>query len=78
MDEDQGVEALMREAMSLRRRMCHMPKNPFCEVCRRAGMYKSKTIKLRHDPLESPGHLEPVSKFGERLASDFTIVKYIK
>lgn len=34
-------------------------------------MFKSKTTKLRHDPLESRGHLESVSKFGERLASDF-------
>ena len=76
-DEGQGGEALMREAMSrmsLRHRMCHMPKNPYCEVCRRARMYKSKTTKLRHNPLESRGHFKPVSKFGERLACDFTIV----
>ena len=73
-DDGQGGEALMREPMSLRHRMCHMPKNPFCQVCRRARMYKSKTTKLRHKPLESRGHLEPVSKFGERLASDFIIV----
>ena len=73
-DEGQGGEALMREAMSLRHRMCQMPKNPYCEICRRARMYKSKTTKLRHDPLESRGHLEPISKFGERLASDFIIV----
>ena len=37
-------------------------------------MFKPKTTKLRHDPLESRGHLEPVSKFGERWASDFKIV----
>ena len=37
-------------------------------------MYKFKTTKLRHEPLVSRGHLEPVSKFGERLASDFIIV----
>ena len=31
-------EELLRESMSLRHRLCHMPKNPYCETCRRARM----------------------------------------
>ena len=37
-------------------------------------MYKSKTARVRCDPLESRGNLEPVTKFGERIASDFVVV----
>ena len=62
-DDGQAGEELMREAASIRHRISYMPKNPYCEVCRRARMYKAKTIKVRHDPLEARGHLEPVTKF---------------
>ena len=73
-DNGQGGEDLMREAMSIRHRISHMPKNPYCEVCRRARMYKAKTVKVRHNPLEARGNLEPVTKFGQRIASDFVVV----
>ena len=66
-DNGQVGEDLMRGAMSIRHRVSHMPKNPYCEVCRRARMYKAKTVKVRRNPLEARGHLEPVTKFGQRI-----------
>ena len=45
----------------MKHRMCHLPKDPFCEICRRAKMYKSKTARVRYVPLEARGHLESVT-----------------
>ena len=67
-------EELLRESMSLRHRLCHMPKNPFCETCRRARMYKRRTVRTRADPLTDRGMLPSVDAFGQRLASDFIVV----
>ena len=41
-------------------------------------MYKRKTTKVRTDPLEDRGSLEPVTSFGERIATDFIIVRKLK
>ena len=37
---ERGEAALRDEATSLQHLMCHTPKNPFCETCNRAKMYK--------------------------------------
>jgi len=37
-------------------------------------MYRRRVTRKRHDPLEAKGHLEEVTEFGQRLASDFIIV----
>lgn len=67
-------EQLLREPMSLQHRLCHMPKNPYCETCRRSRMYKRRTVRTRLDPLSDRGALPEVKGFGERIASDFIIV----
>ena len=54
--------------------MCHIPKNPYCDICRRSRMYRRKVTRKRHDPLEARGELEEVTKFGQRLALDFIVV----
>ena len=41
----------------------------------RSRMYRKKVRKFRPDPLHDRGRLEPVTQFGERLASDFVIVQ---
>ena len=41
-------------------------------------MYKRKTTKVRTDPSEDRGSLEPVTSFGERIAIDFIIVRKLK
>ena len=35
-----GEAALRDKTTSLQHLMCHTPKNPFCETCNRAKMYK--------------------------------------
>ena len=41
-------------------------------------MYKKRTTKSRADPLHDRGSLEPVSVFGERIATDFIIVRKLR
>ena len=40
---DRGEAALREEARTLRHMMTHTPKNPFCETCKCAKMYKPTT-----------------------------------
>ena len=35
-----GVEALKKEAKSAKHLLTHIPKNPYCEICKQAKMYK--------------------------------------
>ena len=63
------------EAQSLEHRMCHLPKNPTCPICQRSRMYRKSVRKLRHDPLTDRGALEPVTHFGQRIATDFIVVQ---
>ena len=75
-DEDPlpRAQRLQAEARSLQHGMCHIPKNPYCDICRRSRMYRRKVTKKRHDPLEARGGLEEVTTFGQRVAADFIIV----
>ena len=68
------AQRLQAEARSIQHRMCHIPKNPYCDICRRSRMYRRKVTRKRHDPLEARGELEEVTKFGQRLALDFIVV----
>ena len=60
------AQRLQAEARSIQHRMCHIPKNPYCDICRRSRMYRHKVTRKRHDPLEARGELEEVTKFGQR------------
>ena len=66
---------LVRESQTLEHQISHFPKNPACPICNRSRMYRKKVRKLRVDPLHDRGRLEPVTQFGERLATDFIIVQ---
>ena len=68
------AQRLQAEARSIQHRMCHIPKNPYCDICRRSRMYRRKVTRKRHDPLGARGALEEVTKFGQRLALDFIVV----
>ena len=48
-------DQLLKESMPLQHRLCHMPKNPYCETCRRSRMYKRPTVRTRLDPLSDRG-----------------------
>ena len=41
-------------------------------------MYKKRTVTARADPLKDRGSLEPVTAFGERIATDFAIVQKLR
>ena len=75
-DEDPlpRAQRLQAEARSIQHQMCHIPKNPFCNVCRRSRMYRRRVTKKRHDPLAERGGLDAVTEFGQRLAVDFIII----
>ena len=71
-------QRLRKEAASIEHQMSHIPKNPTCPICQRSRMYKKRVTKLRTDPLEDRGSLDPVHKFGERIATDFIVVRKLK
>ena len=64
---ERGEAALRDEATSLQHLMCHTPKNPFCETCNRAKMYKY--------PSRQRGGSTQVEakKFGDHLTADHLI-----
>lgn len=39
------AERLQREARTIRHRMSHIPNNPYCDICRRARMYRRRTTR---------------------------------
>ena len=51
------------------------PRNSACPICKRSRMYKKKVDRFRHDPVADGGAIEPTTVLGERLATDFIIVK---
>ena len=71
-------QRLQKEANSIEHQMSHIPKNPTCPICQRSRRYKKRVNKLRTDPLEDRGSLDPVHKFNERIAADFIIVRKLK
>ena len=44
-DPDRGVVDLRAEALSLNHLMAHLPKNPFCEACRKAKAIRTQKRK---------------------------------
>ena len=66
-------QELVRQANSTEHKMLHIPKNPYCSICRRSKMYQKRTTKKREEPLVDRGNLDPVDKFGQRLATDYIV-----
>ena len=80
-DEEESLnkeQRLRKEAATIEHQMSHYPKNPTCSICQRSRMYKKRTTKFRADPLADRGSLDPVTAFGERIATDFIIVRKLK
>ena len=80
--EDDGLakhRKLVKEAQSLEHsRLSHFPKNPACPTCQRSRMYRKRVAARRADPLADRGMLPEVMQFGERVATDFIIVRKLK
>ena len=66
---DRGEAALREEARTLRHMMTHTPKNPFCETCKCAKMYKpTKRSKGESLTVES-------NKFGDHITGDHPVTR---
>ena len=67
--ERKGAEQLRAEATSVAHQLSHFPKNPFCEVCIKAKMFKP--------PSRRTGGSRQVKaeKFGDHLTADFLITR---
>ena len=79
--EDDGLtkhRKLVKEAQSLEHRLSHFPKNPACPTWQRSRMYRKCVAAKRADPLADRGMLPEVMQFGERIATDFIIVRKLK
>ena len=50
------AQRLQAEARSMKHRMCHIPKNPYCDTCRRSRMYRRRITRKRREPLEARGN----------------------
>ena len=63
-----GVEVLKAEAKSLHHMMSHQPKNPFCDVCQRAKMYKP--------PSYASGGIRTIEAkdFGDHITADHIMI----
>ena len=67
--DTKGIEALKKEAKSIHHLMTHIPKNPFCDVCKRAKMYKPPSYKVN-----CTRTIEAKS-FGDHIAADHVIIR---
>ena len=66
---DRGQQALKEEARSLSHLMTHTPKNPYCDVCNKAKMYKpTRRSKGGSTTVEC-------SVFGEHITGDHLITR---
>ena len=63
-----GTEALKAEASSLHHMMSHQPKNPFCDICQRAKMYKP--------PSYATGGVRTIeaTDFGDHVTADHIVI----
>ena len=64
-----GEKELKEEAKSIRHMLTHIPKNPFCDICTRAKMFKP--------PSRAVGGSTKVKaeKFGDHITADFIVTR---
>ena len=64
-----GEKALKEEAKSIRHMLTHIPKNPFCDICTRAKMFKP--------PSRAVGGSTKVKaeRFGDHITADFIVTR---
>ena len=64
-----GEKELREEAKSIRHMLTHIPKNPFCDICTRAKMFKP--------PSRAVGGSTKVKaeKFGDHITADFIVTR---
>ena len=60
--------AIYDESKSLKHLLCHMPQNPFCDVCRKAKIKKASSFRGK------PEERTVAKKFGEKLHADHVTI----
>ncbi|CAE7342252.1 unnamed protein product [Symbiodinium natans] len=63
------VRKLRDEAVSVKHRFFHFPKNPFCDVCNQSKLLSRRVCRKPRDEDSEPALLE-ASEFGEVFAAD--------
>ena len=66
---ERGKAALKAEAKSKRHMLTHIPKNPYCEVCNKAEMYKPPAYA------KGGSSMVEAKKFGDHVTGDYLIAK---
>ena len=66
---DRGKAALKVEAKSKRHMLTHIPKNPYCDVCTKAKMYKPPGYS------KGGSSMVDAKKFGDHVTGDYLIAK---
>ena len=66
---DRGKRAMIEEAKSIEHQLCHLPNNPFCDVCNKSKMIKPPSLR-------AGGSSQVESEtFGQHLTGDFLVTK---
>jgi hypothetical protein len=66
---ERGKAALKAEAKSKRHMLTHIPKNPYCDVCTKAKMYKPPGYS------KGGSSMVDAKKFGDHVTGDYLIAK---
>ena len=66
---ERGNAALKAEAKSKRHMLTHVPKNPYCDVCTKAKMYKPPGYS------KGGSSMVEAKKFGDHITDDYLIAK---
>ena len=63
-----GIEALKKEAKSAHHLLCHPPKNPYCDICQQAKMYKSPSYSGKGVTAKE------AKDFGDHITADHVVL----
>ena len=64
-----GEKALRDEATSIQHMLTHIPKNPYCDICQRAKMFKPPSYAVGGSTKVE------AEKFGDHITADFIITR---
>ena len=64
-----GEKALKEEAKSIRHMLTHVPKNPFCDICTKAKMFKPPSRAVGGSTKVKAG------KFGDHITANFIVTR---
>ena len=72
-DNPNAAERLREIAMSPEHQLTHLPKNPYCEVCRRAKLCNAQHRRKVNRAKASSSLPKPPKRFGAHLVADHIV-----